>query len=443
MKHSLSGVNKSRLRLAMLTLFTPTVMSLSAQQTVSLEQLMQWAETESYALATSRQGLQTAANAVEVAKSQRLPDVSAEAAVGYLSNGILTGRKLTDIMHVDNPHITNRIALRASQTVYSGGTTTAAIEMARINEDMARLSYEGRRDEVRYKIAMEALNWALLENRMRVVDHNITLLDTLIRDMQNRLTEGLTLETDLTRLQLTRETWLLERTSTQNTLDAIRRNLGITLHRDFSTSTLSFNTAHLVTPPSCGNLSAIKAAAAEAVGVNQSALEVQLSEQRVRQAQGDLRPKVAVMVEGLFDGPITTEVPVINKNIGFVTAGIGVSYPLSGLWKGSKRVKQAKSALQMARDASHDVEEATMCQLVEAEKEWTVAIEALRTEEARVKLAEQHYAVTRNRYVAGLCLLTEMVDAENTQLDAQLGREDARIRLWQAVYRYRFIAGTI
>lgn len=65
--------------------------------------------------------------------------------------------------------------------------------------------------------------------------------------------------------------------------------------------------------------------------------------------------------------------PVNNKNIGFVTAGIGVSYPLSGLWKGLKRVRQARTALQMAREATHEVEEATICRLVETEEEWTVA----------------------------------------------------------------------
>lgn len=443
MTFSLISFSNLRLRLTALTTLLTAALSLPAQHVVTVDELMQLAETESRALAVSRQGLDAATRALEAAKAERLPDVSAEAAVGYLSNGILTGRKLTDIMHVDNPHTTNRVALRASQTIYSGGATTAAIETARLDEALGRLNLDGRRDEVRFDVALKALNWALLENRLRVVDHNIALLDTLIRDTQNRLSEGVTLETDLTRLRLTLETWRLERTSAQTTLDAIRRQLGVTLHQDFSESKLVLDTNQAFSLPSADQLDHIKEDASTAVGVRKSVLEVQLGEQRLRQAQAAVRPKVAVMVEGLFDGPITTEVPVINKNIGFVTAGIGVSYPLSGLWKGSKRVRQAKSVLQMAREATREVEEATMCRLVEAEKDWTLAHEALRTEEARVKLAEEHYAVTRNRYVAGLCLLTEMVDAENAQLAAQLGREDARIRLWQAVYRYRFIAGTI
>ena len=296
MKHSPSSCLRWRLRLSATTVLLTAGLSLPAQHSVTADELMQLAETASRALTVSRQGLDAATCALEAAKAERLPDVTAEAAVGYLSNGILTGRKLTDIMHVDNPHTTNRIALRASQTIYGGGATSAASETARLDEDLGRLNLDSRRDEERFDVAMKALNWALLENRLRVVDHNIALLDTLIRDTQNRLSEGVTLETDLTRLRLTLETWRLERTSAYATLDAIRRQLGVTLHQDFSESKLVFDTNQAFSLPSADQLDHIKEPASTAVDVRKSALEVQLGEQRLRQAQAAVSPRVAVMV---------------------------------------------------------------------------------------------------------------------------------------------------
>ena len=71
---------------------------------------------------------------------------------------------------------TNNFALRASQTIYSGGAITTGIDIAKINREMAHLSYATNREEVRFVIASHYLDLCRMQNRMKVVDSHASAM---------------------------------------------------------------------------------------------------------------------------------------------------------------------------------------------------------------------------------------------------------------------------
>ena len=60
-----------------------------------------------------------------------------------------------------------------------------------------------------------------------------------------------------------------------------------------------------------------------------------------------------------------------------------------------------------------------------------------------VELARQNYQVVNNRYLNQLALITDMIDATNMKLDAELGEVDARINIAYAYYKMKYIAGQL
>ena len=54
-----------------------------------------------------------------------------------------------------------------------------------------------------------------------------------------------------------------------------------------------------------------------------------MSRTKERLVRSDLLPHVALLAENHLDGPITTEVPPINKNINYWFVGVGVSFNFS------------------------------------------------------------------------------------------------------------------
>lgn len=55
--------------------------------------------------------------------------------------------------------------------------------------------------------------------------------------------------------------------------------------------------------------------------------------QNIKMSRSSKLPKVAFVAEDHLDGPITTEVPVIDKNFNYWFVGIGIQYSISSFYK--------------------------------------------------------------------------------------------------------------
>ena len=123
--------------------------------------------------------------------------------------------------------------------------------------------------------------------------------------------------------------------------------------------------------------------------------------------------------------------------------GVGVKYSLSSLFKSNKRIKQAAVETRQAREA-HAVQTEQLNNNVQAAYvQYQQTYVELETQKKSVELAQQNYEVMNARYLSQLALVTDMVDASNLKLNAELNEVDARISIFYAYYRMKYIAGEI
>ena len=66
-----------------------------------------------------------------------------------------------------------------------------------------------------------------------------------------------------------------------------------------------------------------------------------------------------------------------------------------------------------------------------------------RTQEKSVELALQNYSVVNNRYENDLALLTDLLDASNVRLSAELNLVNAQINLIFGHYKMKYITHTL
>ena len=78
-----------------------------------------------------------------------------------------------------------------------------------------------------------------------------------------------------------------------------------------------------------------------------------------------------------------------------------------------------------------------------AYNDYLTAQAELATSQKSVELATQNYDVISNRYNNGLALVTDMVDAANQRLDAQLRLVNSRINVLLNYYNLKFLSGTL
>ena len=67
----------------------------------------------------------------------------------------------------------------------------------------------------------------------------------------------------------------------------------------------------------------------------------------------------------------------------------------------------------------------------------------LRTQQKSVELATQNYRVMNDRYLNQLALVTDMVDASNLKLNAELQEVNARINIAYTYYSILYTKGNI
>lgn len=413
------------------------------KRVLSMQEMFGIADENSTSIKSQTAAVEAAQEAVKAAKAERLPDIGASLSGSFLGNGYLWDRHFRGGQNIHIPHWANNFALQASQVVYAGGAITSAIESAQLAEQLASLDKELNRQDIRFLLAGCYLDIFKLDNQRQVYEKNIELTQMVIRNMEARREEGTALKNDITRYELQLETLRLQLAKVNDARRILNHQLVTTLHLPADTEIAPDTTLIGGDVPTGTEAQWKETATAANLRLQQSDLGVLLSQQRVKQERAQMRPQVAIVAEEHLDGPITIEVPTLNNNFNYWYVGVGVKYNISSLFKNNKRVRQAQRQARQAEEqrllAREQVENAVQA----AYTNYLTARTELRTQEKNAELAEQNYNVTANRYRNDLALLTDMLDASNTKVDADLGLVNARINVLYNYYKMKYTTHTL
>lgn len=408
----------------------------------TLSQLFALADANSRQLLVSQIAIQNAVGAISVAQAARMPQIDVSFSLGYLANGVIMDRNFSNATSVKNPHFTNSFSLKAQQLVYAGGAVSGGIEMAKLGREMALLDMESNREEIRFVITGQYLDLCRMVNEKKVLDENLHLANSMIETMKARVAAGTILSNDVTRYELQRENIILAQQKLHDAIDIIMHGLCTTLH--ISDSEINPNDLKLEEIPLLEEERQWQMAAAMAHnGLKKSEVAMKMSEQRLKIAKSDLLPKVAIVAENHFDGPVTIEVPVIDKNFNYWFVGVGLQYSLSSIFKEKRNVvkakvemREAKEQRELAMEKMNDAVHAAYTNVLTAQAQ-------LRVYEKSAQLAHENYTVTSNRYSNGLCLLTDLIDAGSTLLNADIALVNAQIEILYNYYKLKYTTSTL
>lgn len=414
-----------------------------AQRVVSISQLFDLVEQGSQQLRASKTSEEAATLGLSAARSQRLPDISTSLSFSYVGNALMTNRHLGDVHGLKSPHFGNNFALEAQQTVYAGGAINAGIRKAQIASDQAQASTHLTREDQRFIALGQYLELEKTDHRMEVVRQNISLTLDIISQIKEKQQQGVALKNDVTRYELQLQTLNLNLKQLQDQRKILNHQL---------CTTLSISPEVEIKPTDEAEQAVFghesedfwqQSAATSSPRLRLSQLDAAQAKEDERLARADLMPKVALVAADHFDGPITYELPPIDKNINAWYVGVGVSYPVSSLFKSNKRLRQARVLTQQKQEQTIVTSQQLDNDMQQAHTLYEQAYVELQTQQKKVQLAQENYQVMNDRYLNQLALVTDMVDASNLKLDAELQEVDARISIAFAYYRMKYIAGTL
>ena len=435
-----------------------------AQQRMSLQSLFDLADQQSQRIKVSEVALKAAEEGVASAKSALLPSVELSVQGSYTGNAFLMSRGFSTSgtteyivpglgpQQVPNgkqptPHWGNSFTAQVSQVIYAGGAIRSGIEMAKLGHQLAELDVEKNRQEVRFLLTGYYLDLYKLQNQSKVIAKNIELTEKVIEQMKARREQGTVLKNDITRYELQLQSLMLAKTQVDDAQKIIRHQIGTTIHlpegEDFEIDAQSLEEEGMALKAITSEDSWQQTASENNIDIRQASLATEMSEQKLRNTRAASLPSVAVVAENNLFGPYTSDLIPKNANVNVWFVGIGVKYNLSCLWKNKHDIRkarhentQARESVQLAREGIEDAVQANYTNLL------TSSVE-VRTQEKQVELADQNYSVVKNRYDNDLALLTDMLDASNMKLSADMALVNARINMLYNYFKLKYITNTL
>lgn len=410
---------------------------------LSLDAMFQMAETNNRSMAVMDMAVAEAAEAVKVAKSAMLPDVNASLAFSYIGNANVFDREWRNFEVAKLPHFGNNFALEATQVIYAGGAISAGIDISKMKHEMTRLQKDELRENVRMMLAGSYLQLYKLHNERQVYEKNIVQTQRLIDEISAKQQQGVALKNDVTRYELQLKSYELAVTQIDNNIAILNHQLSIALGLPADTQIAVDTTMTRSLPLISNELSWQNEALLSAPALKQARLGVDISRKAERLAGAGYKPTVFAFAADKLDGPILTEVPTINKNLNYWYAGVGVKYSLSSLFKTNRKVSQARAATLIAQEQQNQAQDDMCTEVKDAYVHFAESFTVYDTQLKSLELAQQNYTVVNNRYLNDLALITDMLDASNQKLSAELQLVNAQINILFNYYKLKKTVGTL
>lgn len=431
---------------------TAMVAKAQTERKMTVDELFQLVESNSKTLRQEKISVEFAKKGIEAARSARLPELTASASVSMNGDVVMMDRDFTNAHGFAAPRWGNSLALEAQQVVYAGGAIDAGIALATLQHQQAQVGEQQRRQQQRFLALGQYLEIFKLKNHEQVVRQNIDLTQRLINDIKAKHEQGMALKNDVTRYELQMETLRLSLKKLQDQRGILNHQLCNQLGIDgeiipsLTTDPMPEQGSPIrsLSPKGEGSeMSWQNRALTTAPSIQKAEIGQKIASQQLRLAKSEMRPKVAMVAADNFNGPFTYDIPPIDKNFNFWYVGVGVKYPISSLFKQNKKVQQAHIHTRQAEQSYTVAAEQLNNQVQQAYTYYQQAFVELETQQKSVQLAQQNYQVVNDRYLSQLALITDMIDASNIKLDAELKEVDARIGIIFAYYRLKYISGTL
>lgn len=414
-----------------------------ARQVMSIDELFSLADRNSKSLRPYATGIEEAREGIRVAKNARLPEIDASLSFSYLGDGRMMDRDFSNGFNAPMPHYGNNFAIEASQAIYTGGAVSNGIALARLQEENAGLSLEANRDKVRFMLVGYYLDLFKQQNRLQVYEKNIEQTRQVLKDLRAKEGEGIVLKNDITRYELLLSNLELTHTQIRNGITILNNHLTTTLGLPADIRIVPDTTILSRVLPVEDDASWATVVYTNSPALKQMSLALQMTRHQDKIIRSERIPKIALFAGNRFDGPIIIEVPPINKNFNYWYVGVGVKYNFSSLYKSNKSVSRSKYTMRRTQEQYEDAKEQTELAVKADHVKYLESYVELNTQQKSVELANQNYAVISNRYKNDMALITDMLDASNSKLAAELQLVNAQINIVFNYYKLLYISGTL
>lgn len=427
--------------------------AVSAQQTLTLQQLTDSALQHNVALRSARHDVEAAREQRREAFTKYFPNVSATAMTFNANRGMAKmnvdpqelipaslGATLSQLMPAEalaglaSPISMSMMkngtiaSLMAMQPVFAGGQIVNGNRLARVGEDVSLLQMDLKENEVERQVAEYYWQLVCLQEKMNTVHAADSLLADIYKDVEVAVKAGVTLRNDLLQVQLRQNDMKSQQLKLENGIGIIR----------------------LLLAQYCGLRSDAFAVAqasgeADAPTLSQGSVSVlpeyQLLEKQVEVSRLQKKMAVGQQLPSVAVGAGYNYHNLLDNDRTFAMVFATVSVPISGWWGGSHSIKRSKIAVRKAEEQLEDNAQLLSIRMQKATNDVAEARQQLLLARQGMEKAEENLRISRNRYQAGTSTMNALLEAQLLSQQARDKHTDAQAQLQLSLLDYRQAVG--
>ncbi|MDR6462413.1 TolC family protein [Chryseobacterium sediminis] len=123
--------------------------------------------------------------------------------------------------------------------------------------------------------------------------------------------------------------------------------------------------------------------------------------------------------------------------------GVNLTYPIESLYKNKYKMQEARENIDLAKLQIEENEEKIRHNVYEAYKKFEETDQKVKIAEEAINQAKENYRIVRTKYANKLSLITELIDADNTYLEAESNLISVKINRQLKYYQLQYTIGNL
>jgi outer membrane protein len=378
----------------------------------------------------------------EILRNKRLPDATLSIAAGYLANVGVIGLSQMDDGFYPMPHFSNSYRLEANYTVYNGGKINREIDISALQQKISLLQTEKDMQGLKLLLSGYLIDLYTLRLQRKVYEKNIVQAETVLQKIKNQLKAGIALKSDQIRNELLVEEMKLQLLRVKNGISILNNVLAETLNLPLYSQIIPTNISFI--EESAVALDVWQQnALQDAPELQIKAIEGDIFKKEKQQTKSNILPRLSLYLENGLSRPYVYDIPAKDIYSNILSTGIRLTFPLDELYKNKEKVHQANNRLEYAREKEELAKEELRKALFTAYTLYKESQQALSSEEKKTELATENYRRISNSYYQQVALITDLTDASNQKLTAELQKVAARSKIVMRYLELKKTAGLL
>lgn len=179
----------------------------------------------------------------------------------------------------------------------------------------------------------------------------------------------------------------------------------------------------------------------ESVEITHKNLSLKELDQKITKA--NYLPKITAGGEYFFKYPNMMFFPPEPYAYRLGMVGVNLTYPIESLYKNKYKMQEARENIDLAKLQIAENEEKIRHNVYEAYKKFEETDQKVKIAEEAIDQAKENYRIVRTKYANKLSLITELIDADNTYLEAESNLISVKINRQLKYYQLQYTIGNL